>query len=145
MGLIKWQNSNSPSITNWFDEFFDKDPFNSVEERMMAPAVNVRETMDDFILEVATPGLHKKDIDIQVDKNNNLIISAEVQNEDKKKVDGDYTRREFSYSSFRRVFTLPESVEADKIHASHDNGMLVLVLPKKDNQKGTSNRTIKIN
>jgi HSP20 family protein len=127
------------------DEFFGKDflsNFFDTQTGISMPSVNIVEGKDDFRIEVAAPGLEKKDFKINLE-NNVLTISSEKevkneQNEDK------YMRREFSYSSFQRSFALPNTVDAEKINANYKDGVLYLVIPKKDEAKEKPARSIKI-
>ena len=91
---------------------------------------------------MAVPGLKKSDFDINLD-NNILSISAEL-NEQSEDNDEGYTRREFGYSSFKRTFTLPETVNDSKINANYNEGILNVRLPKKEEAKQKPARTIKI-
>jgi HSP20 family protein len=106
------------------------------------PAVNVNESDSKFEIEVAAPGLTKKDFNITVD-NGVLTISSEreEEKEDKKK---DYTRREFSYSAFSRSFTMPENVNQEDIKASYEDGILRLHVAKKDLEKIKSRKAIEV-
>ena len=100
----------------------------------MQPAVNITEGKSGYNLELAAPGLQKKDF--KIDVNGNLLtISAEKEEKKEEKKDEKYTRKEYNYSSFSRSFTLPEEVQQDKIEASYDGGILKLALPK--NEKAT--------
>lgn len=105
------------------------------------PATNVRELDDSFILDVAVPGLTKKDIAIDVEKDQ-LTISADktVEVKEGEKV----TRCEFNFNQFKRSFTLPETVDTQKIKASFKNGVLTIELTKKEEAKEQPPRTIKI-
>ncbi len=105
------------------------------------PAVNIKEEKDKFVLELAAPGMSKDDFKINLD-NNQLTISSERKNEKKEKEDN-YTRREFVFSSFSRSFTLPKTINVDKINADYKNGVLSLVLPKKE-EEAKLTRQIKI-
>ncbi|VAW28728.1 hypothetical protein MNBD_BACTEROID07-1123 [hydrothermal vent metagenome] len=96
------------------------------------PAVNIKEEKDKFVLELAAPGMKKDDFKINLD-NYQLTISAETKNEKKEKEDS-YTRREFVYNSFSRSFTLPKTIDIDKIKADYRNGILDIVLPKKEEE-----------
>ena len=106
------------------------------------PKVNIKETANDFAVEMAVPGLKKSDFQIDID-NQVLSISTETK-EDNEHKEENYTRREFGYSSFKRTFTLPESVNADKINASYNEGILSILLPKKEEAKQKPARSIKI-
>ncbi len=96
------------------------------------PAVNIKEENDKFVLELAAPGMKKDDFKINLD-NYQLTISAETRNEKKEREDS-YTRREFVYNSFSRSFTLPKTIDIDKIKADYRNGVLNIVLPKKEEE-----------
>ncbi len=102
------------------------------EESGDIPAVNIKEENDKFILEMAAPGMKKDDFQINLD-NYQLTISSErsEKKEDKKE---NYTRREFMYSTFSRSFTLPKTIDIDKIKADYKNGILTLTLPKKEEE-----------
>jgi HSP20 family protein len=119
------------------DRFFDKPLFSGEQ----LPAVNVRETKDNFELEVAAPGF-KKD-DFKVSTGNGLItISADTSSEQKEEKEN-YTRKEFSKSAFTRSFKLPENVLEEKIKASYKDGLLVIDLKKSDKAL-TAKKEVKI-
>jgi HSP20 family protein len=134
MKSTKRPTGNMPYL---FDDFFTKDFFGinpgSFTQRAASPAVNIKETDGDFQLEVSAPGMKKDDFVLELDKNM-LTISAEFKNEKEDKDEtGDYTRREFNYSSFSRSFTLPEDkVNEEKIEATYMDGILYVTLPKKE-------------
>jgi HSP20 family protein len=92
--------------------------------------VNVVETDNDFQLDLVAPGYNKKDIKVTVDKNELTIASVE-QDSKTDEAKNKYLRREFVIKPFSRTFTLPENVEADKVKASHKNGILTISLPKR--------------
>jgi HSP20 family protein len=108
------------------------------------PAVNIEENEDSFSLELAAPGKSKDDFNIELD-NDLLTISSEIKEEhkteDKNRI---FTRREFSYESFKRSFTLPESIDPSKIKANYENGVLILNLPKREEAKTQPKRMIDI-
>ena len=107
------------------------------------PAVNVRETIDEFVIELAAPGMDKKDFKISF-KNNVITISSEKEDKKEEKKEN-YTRREFSYQSFQRSFTVPENaIMSDKIEALYNNGILEVKLPKREEVKPQPEREIKI-
>lgn len=137
------KNSTLPGL---IDEFFGRDVFPGfffdIERRMSTPAVNIIEGKDDYRIEVAAPGLEKKDFKIDLD-NNVLTISSEKE-EKHEEGDDRYMRREFNYASFTRSFTLPETVDAEKISAKHADGVLTVVVPKREEAKQKPARTIKI-
>jgi len=94
------------------------------------PTVNIREKDKNYLLEMAVPGMEKSDFHISVE-NNMLTISCEKKDETTEKK-SDYTRREFSYNSFSRSFSLPENSLPEKVDAKYENGMLMLIIPKKE-------------
>ena len=132
-------------LPRYMDDFFN-DEFFPVFLRnntgITVPAVNILETRDDYRIEVAAPGLDKNDFTIEVDENS-LIISS-VKESRKEDENETYTRKEFSYSSFRRSFTLPEGVNKDKIKASHKDGVLTINIPREESDRGKFKKMIKI-
>lgn len=106
------------------------------------PAVNIKENNKSFEIEIAAPGLNKEDIKIKLE-NDVLTISSEKENKEEK-VEETYTRKEFSFSSFSRSFTIPDVVDIDKIKANHKNGILTVGLPKQDEKVANKSKTIKI-
>jgi len=144
--LPKFRKGRGESLPNLVDEFFGRDLlsdfFEDVQRGVSVPAVNISEGKNEFKIEVAAPGLTKDDFDVSVD-DNMLTISSEKEQEDEKKEEN-YMRREFSYSSFRRTFSLPEGVDAEKIEASHKNGVLTIKLPKKEEAKAKEAKKIDI-
>ncbi|HET7115883.1 MAG TPA: Hsp20/alpha crystallin family protein [Hanamia sp.] len=125
-------------MPSFFEDFFNKpllDLFDGgfPSGRMNVPAVNITERKDDYLVSLAAPGLKKEDFNIDVE-GNMLTISSEKEQENEEK-DKRYTRREYSYSSFERSFTLPDEVSKDKIDAHYKDGVLELVLPKKEEAK----------
>ncbi|MGA8854672.1 MAG: Hsp20/alpha crystallin family protein, partial [Christiangramia sp.] len=108
------------------------------------PAVNIMETEDSFNVEVAAPGMNKEDFNIELDKDV-LTISSEEKNENETTdKNGRFTRKEFSYSTFKRAFSLPDSVDSAKISAAYNNGVLEIALPKKEEAKVQAKRLIDI-
>lgn len=131
--ILKKDRTFFPSIV---DEFFGRDFLPNLFEFQTGinmPSVNIVEGKNDFRIEVAAPGLQKDDFKINLD-NNVLTISSEKEEKQEEK-DERYMRREFSYTSFRRSFSLPQTVEADKISANHSNGVLSISIPKKEEAK----------
>lgn len=132
--LVKAQCAVPANNRFFFDDFFGKDIFDFNPNNLVksTPAVNVKENEKEFTLEVAAPGLQKEHFNIAVE-DGVLTISAETKSE---KTEGDenskFTRKEFSYSSFKRSFTLDEeTVDADNIVAKYENGILNIAIPKK--------------
>ncbi len=122
-----------PSV---FTDFFPwKDGFNEgfFGREFNVPAVNITDEKDEFKVSLAAPGLKKEDFKIDLD-GNLLRISSEKE-EKKEEKEKNYTRKEYNYSSFERSFTLPEDVVKEKIEAKYEDGVLKLVLPKKEEAK----------
>ncbi len=96
-----------------------------------APAINVIENEKEYDVELAAPGLDKEDFKIHVDEQNNLCIEMEKKEENKEgKRHGRYLRREFSYEKFQQTLLLPDDVDAEKIEARMEKGVLNIHLPK---------------
>lgn len=138
--------ANYTGLSSWVDDFFNRE-FPSLfsqgsTSRMTLPQVNIKETADEYFVEMAVPGMQKSDFQIELD-NHLLTISTEKE-EESEETKENYTRREFGYSSFRRSFNLPETVEGDKIKASYNDGILKVHLPKKEEAKQRPPKTIKI-
>lgn len=146
MELIKWRNTNTPAFKNLMDEFFKNEPFAGFGGRSMAcaaPAVNVRETSNGFDIEVAAPGFGKDAFKVEVDAENVLVISGENKKEEEM-TEGRYSRREFMCTNFKRRFTLPENVNAEKIEATYADGVLWITLPKREEAPRKEARTINV-
>lgn len=139
--------SDWPSLVNgsWLSNFFDNDRFydSDLLKRTSTPAVNVRETDDGFEIDVAAPGLAKKDFSISVD-NHVLTISSEKQDESETRENNGYMRREFSYSSFSRSFALPENVNEEDVRATYADGVLKIALSKVRDQQHKSRKAIEV-
>ena len=134
MTLMK--KSNFPSLLNerWLTDFFDTDRFFDSDLLKLAsvptlPLVNIIEEEKEFVVEMAVPGMAKKDFHIAIE-NGVLNVSAENKVE-KEEVKKNFTRKEFSFNSFNRSFTLPENVNEEKVDANYENGILKLHIGKK--------------
>ena len=132
-----------------FDDFFNRDLFNwgysnFSDTNTTIPAVNIKETAESYEVEVAAPGMTKKDFKIELD-GNNLTISSERSQQKEDREDERYSRKEFSYQSFQRTFTLQKDVvDIDGIQAKYENGLLHLLIPKKEEVKQKPPRLIQI-
>lgn len=129
----------SPFLSNLFDDDFI--PVMSNRSGSM-PAVNIKENEKNFTLELAVPGMDKKDLKIDINEDV-LTISSESKQENEEEKDG-YKRKEFSYSSFCRSFYIPENVSKEKIDANYKDGILTVELPKVEEEKSKITRQIKI-
>jgi HSP20 family protein len=136
MNLTVKKNGGFPSLLSDFfntslidRDFFDLDS-NFLTSRLgvNVPTANITETPKEYKLELAAPGLERKDFNVEV-KERTLTISAEKE-EEKKEKDGEYSRREYSFNSFSRSFTLPENVKEGSIDAKYENGVLKVLIPK---------------
>lgn len=140
MTLIQRKGSFLPEFPNFFENIFTGDRFDWGNNNFSAtstnlPAVNILETHDQFIVEMAAPGMTKQDFTIEL-KEDLLTIASHKQVENEH-IDGErYTRREFSYQSFQRSFRLPKNVVDDAhIDAKYENGILRLLIPKREETK----------
>jgi len=135
---------HNPPFSNFFDNWLDTDilNFRGRDMTQTMSAVNVLETKDSFELELAAPGFSKDSFKIDIDKDV-LTISAEMSQENRAD-DDTYTRREYSISSFNRSFTLPETVEGEKIGANYKDGILKVSIPKKEEAKLKAKRLVKV-
>jgi len=137
MTLVKFANGQkNHGVNPFFNDVFDSilnDSFLSDKLATRVPAVNIAETENEFHIEMAAPGLKKEDFKISLDKNV-LSVSAEkkAENVDEGKK---YSKKEYSYNSFVRSFTLPESVDHSKIEAEYTDGILKLSIAKKEDAK----------
>ena len=140
MGLVS---VNPRFVNRVFDEFFQNaNVARTPEKRSFMPAVNVQETEDNFQLELAVPGFDKKDIKLEVN-DGILMIAGEHQTVEENETDN-YTRKEFNYANFTRRFTLPETADDGQISAAYTNGILKVVLPKKEEAKPQPARLIEV-
>ncbi|MEQ8926346.1 MAG: Hsp20/alpha crystallin family protein [Fulvivirga sp.] len=141
MTLIRRTNDLFPTF---FDDFFGRDWFlnNDQNTANTMPAVNIAENADNYLVEMVAPGMNKKDFKIELD-NQLLTISYEKEDTNENK-DVNYSKREFYYQSFKRSFTLPQTVENDKIKAKYENGLLMIQIPKKEEAKQKASRLISI-
>lgn len=138
-----------PTITRgsyrpfYMPNLFDDDFFPTLTNRTSSmPAVNIREDEMNYFLELAIPGIDKKDLKIDINEDV-LTISSETKNEVEENKDG-YKRKEFSYSSFCRSFYIPENVNRDKIEANYKDGILSVGLPKQEEEKNKVSRQVTI-
>lgn len=127
MNLVRKQrNSFSPSLVNdWLTNDWLQ-PY-SFENKQL-PAVNIQEMDQAFLVELAAPGLKKEDLQVEVEKD---VLSIASEAEGKTEETGRYTRKEYNFASFRRTFSIPESVDSKKIDALYSEGVLTVTLPKR--------------
>ncbi|MFA6403002.1 MAG: Hsp20/alpha crystallin family protein [Salinivirgaceae bacterium] len=139
---------SDPLFPSLFDNLFARNMMdwsnsNYSNTNTTLPAVNVKETRNEYEIEVAAPGLTKADFNVHLE-HNTLTISSEKKDQ-KVEENGNYSRKEFSYQSFQRSFTIPETqVDGEKISAKYSDGILHVVLPKREEAKPKPPREIKI-
>ncbi len=142
--LTKPYGERIPSVFNDFfkpwNEWFDDSGFWG--KTMNVPAVNITEEKNEYKVDLAVPGMKKDDFKIDVD-GNMLTISCEKEESAEEK-EKKFTRKEYSYSSFRRSFTLPEEINLEKIQAKYEDGVLRLSLPRKEEAKIISSKHIDV-
>jgi HSP20 family protein len=148
MNTVRKSNRLTPAFNSVFGDFLNDDfmnwPVNRTEKNWnRVPAVNISENDDEWVVELAAPGMEKSDFQIELDQE---VLSVSAQKEEKNEEKNDkYSVREFSYSNFSRSFRLPEHiVDGQKINAKYDNGVLKLHIPKKEEAKPQPVRTIDI-
>lgn len=149
MTLIKFKNEQPgryvermPYFSELFSDLFDGMLTNEYR-KTSTPSVNMMETDENFRLELAAPGLTREDFKISID-NNLLSVSADKKSETDETKER-YTRKEFSYFSFKRSFNLPQVVDRENINAVYENGILIVTLPKVAEAKSKAVREIKVN
>lgn len=131
MSLINWNRNRElfPNIPSFFENAgWDDDFLSTVWNNRKMPAVNISENKDNFLVEVAAPGMEKKDFHVSVE-DGMLTISAEKE-EKKTEKKKNYRRQEYSFESFERCFRLPENVKTEEVEAKYDNGVLKINLKK---------------
>ena len=139
--LVKPGGNLFPAIPSLMEDFLLRDLFDSSNGNWKSsgatlPAVNIGETNDAFVIEVAAPGMKREDFHVELDNNMLTISSAREEKTEETEKDNLYSRREFSYQSFQRSFALPENkIEGDKISAKYTDGILYITVPKKEEAK----------
>ena len=149
MTLVRRNGGLLNQLPMFFDDFFNRDMSNwgvnnYSDTNTTIPAVNIKETPENYVVEVAAPGMTKADFKVELD-GTLLTISSEKSVEREDTENEKYSRREFSYQSFQRSFNLPkEVVDIDKIQAKYEHGLLHLMIPKKEEAKKKPPRQITI-
>ena len=147
MTLVRFNRNQFPSFGSFFDDFFgtelsdwSRSNFSSTDTTL--PKVNIKEDVNAFTVEMAAPGMTKNDFDIHL--NQNILTISSEKKEEVKDDGGKYTRKEYSYQSFQRSFTLPDIADGEKISAKYEHGILTIGIPKKEEAKPRSPKSIKI-
>ena len=137
--------TGNPLIDRLFDsDLFDWTSKNFSKTNTTLPSVNVKENDNEFSIEVAAPGFEKNDFKIEV-HNELLTVSSEKQAKNEAKDENEcYTKREFSYQSFSRSFSLPQTADGEKVEANYNNGIMTISIPKKEETKPKAPRAIEI-
>ena len=132
MTLVKLNNRPVPGFSGLFNEFFSEFPSLNTESNSAVP-VNVSETADAYHLELSAPGRNKEDFSVSIE--NGLLTIGYEKKEEAKNEGVKSVRREFTYKSFKRSFSLDEKIDAENIQAKYENGLLIFHLPKKEQAK----------
>ena len=133
MTTLKFNQPTLKTLDSFLDNLLSDLPVSNSNNSMNFPAVNICETNDNYELEFNVPGRKKEDFKITVDKNI-LTVSFE-KTEEQKEEKKQFIKREFITQSFKRSFTLDEKIDAEKIDAKYESGILMLTLPKKEELK----------
>jgi HSP20 family protein len=140
MTLVKFNNNKGanallPGFNDVFESIFNDTFFN---DRMASrvPAVNISETEEAYYLELAAPGLKKQDFKISLDRH---VLNISVEEQKENNTEGKrYSKKEFSYTSFVRSFTLPDLADHNRIEAAFEDGVLTIDIAKKEEAKKAS-------
>lgn len=134
------------NLSHALDDFFNIGITNSSGHRITTskPSVNIRENKDSYAIELAAPGYKKDQFNILIEKDQ-LIVEATIESTTETSDDeGNYTRREFNFGSFRRSFHISDKINSEKIDAKYEDGILTLTLDKREEAKDKPARTIAI-
>lgn len=135
--MTAYRNAWLPEV---FNDFFDNN--NMARANATAPAINVKETANEYVVEMAAPGMRKDDFKVHINADGDLTVKMERQNAEQEKCH--YLRREFAYSKFEQTLILPDDVDRDKISANVADGVLTVVLPKINREEQRVSRQIQI-
>jgi HSP20 family protein len=140
MALVRWDpvrelDSLQSDMNRLFDRFFETRPANGGAARRWLPAMDLVETEDSLVLRADLPGMTEDDVDIEV-KDGTLTVSGERRSESEDKKEG-YHRVERAFGRFSRALSLPDGIDASKISAAFDNGVLEVTIPKPEETKPT--------
>jgi HSP20 family protein len=146
--LVK-RNGLFPAVNTLMDDFFTRDVFDWTDKNFSAigsslPSANLKETDNRLEVELAAPGMKKDDFKVEIE-NNLLKISSEKEEEfEETRKKDNYVRKEFSYHSFYRSFYLPETVDENKVQANYKDGVLHVVIDKKEGNKKSITKRIDV-
>ena len=148
--LLRTNGNLFPVLPGLIEDFFNRElsdtsPSNWRYSDATLPSVNIAETNDSFEIEVAAPGMKRDNFKIELDNNVLTIASHLEEQKEEKDESRNFTRREFSYKSFQRNFSLPENkVDGEKISAKYTDGILYISIPKREEAKVKPARQIKV-
>jgi HSP20 family protein len=129
MTTVMRRNQNQGWLPLFFNDLFKEDW--KAGTNSTVPAINVKETEQSYVVEVAAAGMTKDDFSVQIDDENDLVITMEKKSENQEEnKEARYLRREFSYTKFRQTMVLPENVNREKVEAKVENGLLSVNLQK---------------
>ena len=144
MAIMRFSNQYPSLLDRFFEnDLFDWSSRNFSSTNTTLPSVNIKESQEDFEVEVAAPGLTKKDFRIELN-HDQLTVSSEKEAKSEAKEGQQFSLREFSYQSFSRTFNLPNTADSEKIGAKYENGILRIVIPKKEEARPRPARQIAI-
>lgn len=147
MNMIKFNRPiHTPTLTNVLDDIFNRSfsDMLGADFTVNSPSVNILEGDASYKIELALPGVIKDDVTINVEKDQLVISSSKKEVKESEDKEHRYRRREFNFSSFRKSFHLPKTVDTDRIDAKFENGILILTIEKKEEAKEKEPRTIEI-
>ncbi len=144
MHSIRRNHRHHPGFASILDNFFGDHANHPVLRNTHVPATNIKESDDGFALEVVAPGRKREDFSIKLDKDLLTISSTQEKKVEENDKAGKYSRREFSYSNFSRSFRLPDTVNIEGIEAKYEDGILHILIPKKEEAKVAANRVIEV-
>lgn len=129
MSLINYNSPLFPKWNNFFEGVSPDDRFLSFDSKFnLVPAANIEDKDSEFVISMAVPGVEKDDINVEV--HDNVITISSEKEETSEETEKNFSRKEYSYNSFRRTFRLPQNIQEEKIEANYENGELILQLPK---------------
>ncbi len=140
-GQFPWRSPGFDGFSNYVDQLFDVNGCRD-ENNKFAPPANIIETNENFRIEIAAPGFDKSDFNIHLE-NDNLNISKEAEKESAENNEK-FSRKEYSYNSFKRTFVLSKNIDTNSINAEYKDGILKVILPKMEHAKEKPARDIKI-
>ena len=139
------QAASSPKVFDPFDRLFGNSFLDilSPDVTSTVPSVNIKEKENEYCVEMAVPGMKKEDFNIELEENV-MTISCEKESENEEKEEGDFSRREYNYSSFSRSFTLPKNANGDQVTARYEDGMLHVNIAKQEPKPENKGKKINI-